>query len=136
MFVYLLCDDNLIIEEKYLPGTWVEQLDPSTNMLLAGTVMDIPFPLDISASDGIESNQPYTILFDNDTTDSVPLSKMAGLIPPLPVQPPSTNDHDSLLPPFLRLNSCITHEHDGQYHKGYLTQCNGVFWFSYKSHIN
>ncbi len=48
--------------------------------------MDIPFPLDVSASDGIKPNQSNRISFDNGTTDSVLLSKMAGLIPPLPVQ--------------------------------------------------
>jgi hypothetical protein len=41
-----------------------------------------------------------------------------------------------LLPPFLQLNSKITFDHDGQYHKGYLGQRDGVYWFSFKSHIN
>ncbi len=42
-----------------------------------------------------------------------------------------------LLPPFLRLNFKTTYEHDGQYHKGYLTQSStGTYCFSYKSHIN
>jgi hypothetical protein len=65
------------MEEKCPPGTQVKQLDPTTKMLLAGTVMDIPFPLDVSASNGAEPNCPYTVLFDNSTTDSIPLSKMA-----------------------------------------------------------
>jgi hypothetical protein len=35
------------------------------------------------------------------------------------------------------LNSKITYEHDGQYHKGYRTQeSTGNYCFSYKSHIN
>jgi hypothetical protein len=38
------------MEEKYPPGTRVEWMDPSTHMLLAGTVMDIPILIDDSAS--------------------------------------------------------------------------------------
>jgi hypothetical protein len=33
----------------------------------------------------------------------------------------------SLLPPFLRLNSKITYEHEGQYHKGFLGLCDGIY---------
>jgi hypothetical protein len=43
LFCSLVCDDNPAMEEKYLPGTCVERMDPATNMLLAGTIMDIPF---------------------------------------------------------------------------------------------
>jgi hypothetical protein len=47
------------------------------------------------------------------------------------------SERSHLLPPFLRLNSKITFEHEGQYHKGFLTQAsNGDYCFSYKSHIN
>ncbi len=42
LFCYLLRDDNPLMEEKYPPGTRVERIDPSTNILVAGTVMDIP----------------------------------------------------------------------------------------------
>jgi hypothetical protein len=45
LFVLLLRDANPSFEEKYPLGTRVERIDPTTNMLLAGTVMDIPFPL-------------------------------------------------------------------------------------------
>jgi hypothetical protein len=31
------------MEEKYPPGTRIKCIDPSTNVLLSGTVMDIPF---------------------------------------------------------------------------------------------
>ena len=43
---------------------------------------------------------------------------------------------DSLLPPFLRLNSKITYEHDGQYHKGFLGIKDEMHQFVYKSHVN
>jgi hypothetical protein len=47
------------------------------------------------------------------------------------------SDSSHLLPPFLRLNSKITHEHKGQYRKGFLTQVkDGTYYFSYKSHTN
>jgi hypothetical protein len=41
-----------------------------------------------------------------------------------------------LLPPFLRLNSRITYKHDGQCHKGFLRQRDGVYRFVFKSHVN
>jgi hypothetical protein len=77
--------------------------------------MDIPFPTDVSDS---TINVSYTILFDNGTTASVPLSEMSSILPAPPVDVAACNSQDSLLPPFLRLNSKITYEHDGQYHKG------------------
>ena len=40
--------------------------------------MGIPFPTDVSDS---SSNISYTILFDNGTSASIPLSEMASLIP-------------------------------------------------------
>jgi len=42
LFCLLCWDDNPSMEELDPPGSRVEQLDPSTNMLIAGTVMDIP----------------------------------------------------------------------------------------------
>ena len=95
--------------------------------------MDIPFPTDVSDSTFKIS---YTILFDNGTSASIPLSEMASLIPASPVNVAACDSQDSLLPPFLRLNSKITYEHDGQYHKGYLGKCDGAFWFVLKSHVN
>ncbi len=44
LFVNLLRDSNPPYEEKYPPGTRVERIDLSKSMLLAVTVMDIPFP--------------------------------------------------------------------------------------------
>ncbi len=44
LFCSLIRDDNPQFEEKYPPGTRVERIDPSTNTLVSGTVMDIPFP--------------------------------------------------------------------------------------------
>ena len=137
LFVSLLRDDNPQYEEKYPPGTRVERMDPITNMLVSGTVMDIPFPLEVSPdSDADVTDLPYTVLFDNGTTASIPLSKMAGLIPPPPIVPTTPEGTTTLLPPFLQLNSRITYEHDGQYHKGYLGIKDGVYRFSYKSHVN
>ncbi len=88
--------------------------------------MDIPF-------DSTKSLH-YLILFDDGTTRSVPAADMESLI-----QKPSidTTDSSHFLPPFLQLGSKITLEKDGQYHKGYLGQSsNGVYRFSFKSHIN
>jgi hypothetical protein len=76
----------------------------------------------------------YLILFEDGTTSSIPASKMDSLIPKPNVD---MSERSHLLPPFLRLNSKITVEHEGQYHKGFLTQAfNGDYCFSYKSHIN
>ncbi len=105
------------MEENYPPGTWVEHLDPSTNFLLAGTVMDIPLSGVISESSEVPL---YTILFDNGTTASVLLSEIASIIPSPPVHDGVHDDSQPLLPPFLQLNSKITYKHDGQFHKGYL----------------
>jgi hypothetical protein len=77
LFCLLLCDDNPSFEKKYPPGTLVERIDQATNMLLAGTVMDIPFP---SSGSGDESTYKYTVLFDNGTTASILLSEMALII--------------------------------------------------------
>ena len=100
LFVSLLRDDNPQFEEKYPPGTRVERVDPVTNMLVSGTVMDIPFPLEISPDSSTNiTDLPYTVLFDDGTTDSIPLSQMAGLIPPPPVVPSTHDGNSSLLPP-------------------------------------
>jgi hypothetical protein len=47
----------------------------------------------------------------------------------------SENTH-ALLPPFLQLNLKITYKHEGQYHKGFLTICDGIKHFMFKSHVN
>ncbi len=63
----------------------------------------------------------------------------ASLIPPPPVGPllgDSSLSQDSLLPPFLHINSKITYEQDGQYHKGYLTKWDGTYCFSFELHVN
>ena len=133
LFVNLLRDDNPQFEEKYPPGTRVERLDPVSNMLLSGTVMDIPFPQKVSSPD---EDFSYTILFDNGTSASVPLREMSNLIPHPPITSSPADDETSLLPPFLQLNSKITYEHEGQFHKGYLGQKDGVYRFSSKSHVN
>jgi hypothetical protein len=140
LFCYLLCDENPHMEEKYPLGTQIERIDPSTNMLLLGTVMDIPFPR--TSANSPPSNFSYTVLLT-----MVPpcpflsrIQDMASLIPPPPVHPSSVGDssssQDSLLPPFLCINSKITYTHEGQYHKGYLTKHNGSYRFSFKSHVN
>jgi hypothetical protein len=96
-------------------------------------VMDISFPLDLSGDASILN---YTILFDNGSTASIPLEQMAGIIPLPPINVEDSDSAASLLLPFLRLNSKITFEHEGQYHKGFLGQRDGVYHFIFKSHIN
>jgi hypothetical protein len=44
LYCSLLQDNNPTFEEKYPPGTRVERIDPPTNKILGGMVMDIPFP--------------------------------------------------------------------------------------------
>jgi hypothetical protein len=94
-----------------------------------GTSADSP-PCDLS----------YTVLFNNGSTVSIPLQDMASLIPPPSVSPSSVGNslssQDSLLLPFLCINSKITYKHEGQYHKGYLLKHNSSYWFSFKSHVN
>jgi hypothetical protein len=67
------------MEEKYPPGTRVKRIKPTTNMLLAGTVMDIPLH---SNPDG---SAMYLILFNNGNSASFPLVDMASLIPSPPI---------------------------------------------------
>ena len=116
-----------MISELYPPGTRVvEPSSSNDNVLRSGTVVDIPMDPKLSPQ--------YLIQFNDGTTKSFPASKMASLIPK-PRALPSDSSH--LLPPFLCLNSKITFEHEGQYHKGYLSKTpDGPYCFSYKSHIN
>ncbi len=76
----------------------------------------------------------YLIRFANGTTSSIPVLKMQSLT----LKPDVDMSNSShLLPPFLHLNLKITFKHEGQFHKGFLTQSsNGFYCFSYKSHIN
>jgi hypothetical protein len=134
LFCYLYHDNNPPIEELYPPGTQVEHIDPSSKMLLASTVMDIPSISTISSSDNSsDPSYSYTILFDSGTSASIPLREMASIIPKPPVD---IDSQDSLLPPFLWLNSKITYEHDGQYHKGFLGKRQDIYRFIFKSHAN
>ncbi len=49
---------------------------------------------------------------------------------------PSDNGASNLLSPFLSVNSRITYEHDGGYHKGFLTRKScGMYRFSFKTHV-
>ncbi len=75
--------------------------------------MDIPFPHDPSSDTSIPN---YIILFDDGSTASISLEQMAGIISPPPINVDDSDSAASLLPPFLRLNSRITFEHEGQYH--------------------
>ena len=131
LFVNLLRDDNPHFEEKYPPGTRVERMDPVSNMLCLGTVMDIPFPCSSSLSSEDSMDLPYTILFDDGMTATVPFSKMADLIPPPPLVSTSPNSVSA-----KEKRAKIKYEHDGQYHKGYLGQHDGVYCFLFKSHVN
>ncbi len=135
LFCSLFHDKNVPVEELYPPGTRVKRMDPARNMLLAGTVMDIPL------STAPSSSTLYQVLFNNGTSASIQLAKMTSLIPafPLPALSPTdslSNHSSSFLPPFLSINSRITYEHKGAYHKGFLTQkpC-GMYRFSFKTHV-
>ncbi len=131
----LYWNDNPCMEELYPPGTHVEQIDPSTYMLLVGMVMNIPLHSD---PNGLAM---YLILFNNGTSASIPLADMASLIPSPPVlgdgpSTPSSNNNSYLLPLFLQIGSCITYEHDGEYHKGFLVHnTGGTYRFSFKTHF-
>jgi hypothetical protein len=88
--------------------------------------MDIPFDS--------KSSPQYLIIFDDGTSRAVSSADMPALIPT-----PTTVSLDSthLLPPFLQPGCKITYEHEGQLHKGFLGRAqDGVFRFSFKSHIN
>jgi len=126
LFVLLHRDGPPTISEPFPPGTRVLAIDPSSGRSLAEIVMDIPF-------DSTSSPQ-YLIIFDDGTTRAVSAADMPSLIPtPAPVVSDSTH----LLPPFLQPGCKITYEHEGQLHKGFLGQSpDGVFRFSFKSHIN
>jgi hypothetical protein len=114
------------ISEPYPVGTRVLDFNPTSGLTRAGTVMDIPF--------NSTKSPHYLILLDDGTTCSVSAADMESLIPKPTVDTSSTSH---LLPPFLQLGSKITFEKDGQYHKGFLCQSsNGVYRFSFKSHIN
>jgi hypothetical protein len=107
LFVSLHREDIALISKPYPPGTQVEDVNPHTNTTWSGTVMDTP----------MDSNQSphYLVQFDNGTSRSIRFADMPSLIPK-----PLVNVLDSahLLPSFLKLNSKITFEHDGHYHKG------------------
>ncbi len=60
---------------------------------------------------------------------SIPLSEIADIIPKPPVDIATSNSQDSLLPPFLGINSKITYEHNRTYHNGYLGLQDSVYWF-------
>jgi hypothetical protein len=136
LFCSLYCNDNPPMEELYPPGTRVERIDPTSHMLLAGTVMDIPIPDDSSGTGSSDPSPSYTILFGNGTSASIPLHDMESIIPKPPVDIDCSDSQDSLLPPFLRLNSKITYEYGGQYHKGFLGKTDGIYRFLFKSHAN
>jgi len=85
LFCSLYCNDNPPIEELYPPGTRVERIEPTSHMLLAGTVMDIPLTVDSSTNDSSDSIPLYTVLFDNSTSTSIPLHDMASIIPKPPI---------------------------------------------------
>jgi hypothetical protein len=124
---------TLSLKRSTPPGTRVDCIDPISNMLISDMLMDTSFPVNVSDSSNEAHDLPCTIFFDDGTTASIPLSQMASLIPPPLVTPSTVQDVNSLLPPILHLNSCITYENKGQYHKGYLGQ-QDEFIISCSSH--
>eukprot|EP00970_Alexandrium_tamarense_P002243 scaffold324_cov188-Alexandrium_tamarense.AAC.2 len=74
LFCSLYRDTTPSFDEPYPPGTRVERVDPHTNILKSGTVMDIPLP-------SSPSHSGYLIQFDDSTTASISLSEMPDLIP-------------------------------------------------------
>jgi hypothetical protein len=133
LFCYIFQDKNPTMEEAYPPGTRVERFDSTTNLLLAGTIMDLPLSVDTLGS------PLYQIQFDNGTAASIPSAEMSSLIPP-----PLIFDHASppkssgpgILPPFLAVGSRIAYKHEGTYHKGYLTKTPaGTYRISFKMHV-
>jgi hypothetical protein len=127
LFVLLHRGDTPSISKPYPPGTRIEEPTSSNDDIpRSGTILDIPMDPSISPQ--------YLVQFDDGTTKSFPASKMTSLIPK-PCNSPSDSSH--LLTPFLCLNSKITFEHEGWYHKGYLSKTpDSPYCFSYKSHIN
>ncbi len=73
LFCSFYRDENPPIKELYPPGTRVERIDPTSHMLLAGTVMDILISNASPTADSSTSSPWYTILFDNGTSASIPL---------------------------------------------------------------
>jgi hypothetical protein len=129
LFCCLLWDDNPLMEEKYPPGTRMEHLDPSTNILVAGTYDCDGYTLLWGCLGLTNKAIYYTILFNNGKMSSVPLLEMASITPSPPVQITVTDNTHTLLPTFLQLNSKITYEHESQYHKGFLTMHDGIYCF-------
>ncbi len=131
----VLCYKTIIqpLRRSILPGRGLNGLIRPRIRSLEGWSWIFHFPVSASKADSL---QTYTILFDNGTTASEPLNEMASLIPPPPVDVCNLASQDSLLPPFLHLNSKITFEHEGQYHEGFLGKCDGCFHIVFKSHVN
>ncbi len=69
----------------------------------------------------------------------IPLAEMSSLIPTPPIfnhVSPSQSSSSGLLPPFLAVGRHIMYEHEGTYHKGYLTKTpTGTYHFSFKTHV-
>jgi hypothetical protein len=126
LFVSLHREDIAPISKPYPPGTRVEDVNPHTNTTQSVTVMDISMDPNRSPH--------YLVQFDDGSSRSIPSADMPSLIPKPPV---NALDSAHLLPPFLKLNSKIMFEHDGHYHKVYLSKSSdGSYHFSYKLHIN
>jgi hypothetical protein len=126
LFVSLHCNHIPSISKPYPPGMQVLDVNPTSGLTRAGTVVDIPFDATTSPH--------HLILLNDGTTCSISAADMESLIPTPTV---NTTNKSHLLPPFLQLGSKITFKKDGQYHKGFLGQSSDeVYRFSFKSHIN
>jgi hypothetical protein len=104
-------------------------------MLVSGTVMDIPFPVNVSNLTSDAHDLPCTILFDNGTTTSIPLLQMANLIPPPPITPSAVNDSYA----FFHLSSGstqVSHKNTKDSTRRAILVSKKGFTGSFKSHVN
>jgi hypothetical protein len=103
LFVSLDLEDTVGISKPYPPGARVEEFNPTLGSTHAGMVMDFPFDL--------SSLPQYLIMFDDGTTLSVSSHNIPALIPK---QVTSILATSHLLPPFLKIGSKVTFEHNCQ----------------------
>ncbi len=106
-----------IFSKPFPQGIRVADVHPTTGKTCSGMVIDIPF--------GPNSSPHYLVLYNDDTSLSIPAASLPALIPKPMVD---ILDTFHLLPPFLQVGFKITFEKGSQYHKGYLSNLsNGTY---------